>query len=882
MQTNENYSEIGGVVSESLVENASADIVNNQSSVSGSKNTTVSDVVIPEPPNVADTSPQMTDAVSDIGNIEPTEVSNVPETNEFSFPSSAVPEYAPDRVFVMYDPDFARAESTAADILKDYSDFIPGLQLIQLPETVTVEEAIEYYSNLPGVIYAEPDYYISLPEPEISSEPFTIATSVLPEPAAETLSTSPNDPFFSYQWGLENSGSVPVAGKPGYSFTGVTKDSDIDAMDAWRITTGSSKVVVAVLDSGINYNHEDLKANMWRSSSGYYGYDFVNSDNYPMDDNGHGTHCAGIVGAVGNNGLGISGVAWDVSLMAVKVMDAAGKGSTSTIISGMDYAAKNGADIISMSLGGYSSRDSRDSRSFQSAVDEITSSVIVCSAGNDGTNNDVSPHYPSSCVSDNLIAVAASAMDDTLSSYSNYGRTSVDVAAPGDNIVSASHSYDNMYLYSSGTSMAAPMVSGIAALMLSENPDLSAQEVVSILKKTVDTKSALSGKISTGGRVKAAQNVPTPTVTPTPTPTSAPSSWSGSGTRTDPYLIESPEDLEMLVMQVNYGGNLYRGTYFQLTQDLDLSKICWDPIGTPTNPFRGTFDGDGHTIHNLYADQKGVLRNGLFGYVRGATLTNIKIQGGSVEGGKYVGGLVGYVLTSAGDTTDINNCSVDVSVTSEYSEDLAFIGGLIGYIDSKGTCRIADCCVTQNVVYTNWGVDAWSDNSEISSVGGLVGYITSAGPLTIARCSTTGDVLVTFDSTSPPINYSGVEYEKTNAGGLIGMLVTSLKPVEITDCSVTGTVSLSTSYRYLSGGGDYGGIIGRMNAAVPVTVRNCYVSGNIHYTYIYITRGLVAAGVLLEAYREPMGALSRFRTVLSYLNLSSTGVGMIISALRIG
>ena len=293
----------------------------------------------------------------------------------------------------------------------------------------SVEDAVAYYSALPNVKYAEPDYHVS-------------------------VAKTPNDPKYNENdlWNMFNA----------------------QAAGAWDITTGSDKVIVAVVDTGINYNHEDLKDNMWTNETdGSHGYDFVNNDNNPMDDHGHGTHCAGTIGAVGNNGKGVVGMAWDVSLMAVKVMDAEGQGASSTILQGMLYAADNGANIISMSLGGVEvSLAERDV--IRSISDNVT---VVVAAGNEGSDNDRIYKSPANIVSKNLISIAAIDKDNKLAYFSNYGLHNVDVASPGVNILSASHDDNSGYLTMSGTSMAAPHVAGIAASVWSVNNNLTGEAV---------------------------------------------------------------------------------------------------------------------------------------------------------------------------------------------------------------------------------------------------------------------------------------------------------------------------------------------------------------------------------------------------------------------
>ena len=382
--------------------------------------------------------------------------------------AAASDNYADGQLFVCYEPGYF---PDSADIIMDFSSTVPGLYLLRTD--MSVPDAVSYYSSLPYVRYAEPDYCISL--------------------AAELSETKPNDP--GYSPGIEVDGTL-------YDLWNMTS---ANAEKAWSLTTGSKDVIVAVVDTGINYNHEDLKGNMWTDENGYYGYNFVDNTHDPMDDQGHGTHCAGTVGAVGNNNKGIAGMAWNVSIMAVKVMDSEGKGTTSTIIQGIRYAAANGAKVISMSLGG-----SDVNQALTDAIRSVSDkAVVVAAAGNERADADTMPKYPASTVSKNVLSIAAIDNTDNLAYFSNYGVHNVDVAAPGENILSASHKDNSGYAVMSGTSMATPLVAGIAALLYSASPGLEPYEVVGIIKKTAVHLSSLEGKIATGGKVDAAAAVRT-------------------------------------------------------------------------------------------------------------------------------------------------------------------------------------------------------------------------------------------------------------------------------------------------------------------------------------------------------------------------------------
>lgn len=258
-------------------------------------------------------------------------------------------------------------------------------------------------------------------------------------------SALPNDPDLGQLWGLKNTGqtiSVPtesidstyLANNPG------TAGLDMNLENAWDLITDCSSAVVAVLDTGIQYNHQDLKDNMWNGGPQYpyHGYDFIDDDNNPMDSNSHGTHVAGTIGAIGNNGLGMAGVCWKVQLMAVRVLGTLGSGSSSAIIGGIDFAIKNKANVINMSLGGSGlGTDAALKQIIQDASD--AGIAIIVAAGNSSRDNDTSPlaDYPCSFTIPNLVCVAALDQSYDIADFSNYGATKVHVGAPGTNIVSS-------------------------------------------------------------------------------------------------------------------------------------------------------------------------------------------------------------------------------------------------------------------------------------------------------------------------------------------------------------------------------------------------------------------------------------------------------------
>ena len=303
-------------------------------------------------------------------------------------------------------------------------------------------------------------------------------------------SIAPNDPAYSSgkMWGLHNPGTA----------AGSMADADIDAPEAWALRTGAPEVVVAVIDSGIQYNHEDLNANMWQHpTNGSYGFDAYDNDDDPMDLDGHGTHCSGTIGAVGYNSKGTTGVAWDVQLMAIRFLSA-NFGVTSDAIRSINYSRLNGAHIISASWGG-----AGYSQSLFNAIQACEQAGIpfVSAAGNSSANNDSIPFYPSSYNISNIVAVASTTESDTLSFFSSYGKYSVDIAAPGSSIWSTYVGGNNSYTYLNGTSMATPHISGALALAMAHFPEESSDDVIARLYDSVDRVPALNNKVGSGGRV---------------------------------------------------------------------------------------------------------------------------------------------------------------------------------------------------------------------------------------------------------------------------------------------------------------------------------------------------------------------------------------------
>lgn len=360
-------------------------------------------------------------------------------------------------------------------------------------------------------------------------------------------SAAPNDGWFSSLWALHQS-----------------SDIDIDAVEAWDRSTGSASTVVAIIDTGVLYSHPDLNANIWRNpyevagngvdddGNGYvddiYG---INAETNaatpgnPIDQNGHGTHVAGTIGAVGNNGSGVAGVNWNIKMIAARFLDATGSGSTAGAIRAIDYITRlktqQGIKVVlsnnSWGGGGYSSP-------LLSAITAARNAGIlfVAAAGNESNNNDALPSYPASYNVDNIISVASIESDGTLSGFSNYGATSVDLGAPGGGILSTY--LGNGYAWMSGTSMATPHVSGAIALLSSFRPSLSAQQLSALTLSSVAALSSLAGISVTGGLLNVnsmlAAVATTPTATASATATLASTSTPTRAPTSTPVVAPTP------------------------------------------------------------------------------------------------------------------------------------------------------------------------------------------------------------------------------------------------------------------------------------------------------------------------------------------------------
>ncbi len=466
---------------------------------------------------------------------------------------------------------------TGATLLKSY-DIVPNLQYVKLPAGMTVQQAVEQYMADPNVEYAEPNYVRC------------------------AASTDAADPFFTpQQWALHNTGT----------FANGTLGADIKAREAWDLTRGDRKVVVAVLDTGIDYNHPDLVGNLWTNSgeigiadarvngvdddnNGYVddwrGWNFADGNNDPYDDIGHGTHVSGIIGAVGNNNIGIAGVMWNVRIMPLKIFSSVNQkdslcgsatGFVADEVAAIQYASKMGANVINGSF--HTGLDYCYSEYDAIAEAGAHGVLFVAAAGNDTHNIDLDMRSPAIYDLHNVITVAATDQNDRLATFSNFGPLSVHIAAPGVNILSTvppeyvqnstgpitSVGGETGYAFMDGTSMAAPFVSGAAGLLYSYyNKDVNHfdyHQVRGLLLRYVDTVDnsssqnlqTIDGRVWSNGRLNAYKALsallqPTELTAAPASATAITLSWKDNAKGEDFYVVERrPNDGMSMFTVVN-------------------------------------------------------------------------------------------------------------------------------------------------------------------------------------------------------------------------------------------------------------------------------------------------------------------------------------------
>ena len=404
-------------------------------------------------------------------------------------------EYVRDELLVRFKHDTSRSvinqinASIGAQVLQEFT-IVNNLQRVKLPPSLSVPEAIARYKSNPNVLYAEPNYI---------------------HKKDQNVQLTPDDPMFNQLWGLHNTGQ-----------TGGTPDADIDAIEAWDISTGSSSVVVFVIDTGVDYNHPDLNANLWRNpgeipgnnidddNNGYvddiYGIDTAYNDTNPFDGDGHGTHVSGTIGAIGNNTVGVVGVNWNVKIGHCKFLNDSGSGYTSDAIECLQYilalkqTGNPANDVIatnnSWGGGGFS----------QALYDAIKAHMnagilFIAAAGNSNANNDTALSLPASYFLPNVLAIAATTHTDARASFSNYGRYTVHVGAPGASILSTTPG--NTYSTYSGTSMATPHVTGLAALIKAQFPSFNWYQIRNRILASGDVTSGMQNITISDRRINA-------------------------------------------------------------------------------------------------------------------------------------------------------------------------------------------------------------------------------------------------------------------------------------------------------------------------------------------------------------------------------------------
>lgn len=383
----------------------------------------------------------------------------------------------------------AQIASRFNDRIQDEIEAVPGLTAVDDADNEDAAAVVAQYQALPEVEYAEPNYEISL---EATGD--------------EARPTRVNDPSFEKQWALQK----------------------IQTSQAWTVSKGSDEIVVAILDSGVEYTHASLANNIWTrpASLGPYqdrdlgtiddvhGCNFAGSVNPgsdasddSLDENGQGTSCAGVIGAACGKQPGVCGVNQKIRIMALKFINAGGFGAVSGAVQAINYAIERKRAGVNLRVINASWGLAQRSRALEDVIGKAGGAGIlfVAAAGDRGANNDATPHFPASYALGNVLSVAALDSSDALAQFSNHGVKSVQLAAPGQDILTTA--LGNDYETRSGTALAASVVAGVAALALAAHPDLTVDGLRSLLLNSVDKLPALQDKVATGGRLNAAKAV---------------------------------------------------------------------------------------------------------------------------------------------------------------------------------------------------------------------------------------------------------------------------------------------------------------------------------------------------------------------------------------
>lgn len=432
------------------------------------------------------------------------------------------------------------------------------------------------------------------------------------------INKAPTDPLYIQTWGLSNVGQADPKNQVGVA--GV----DVNAEKAWEIQTGTREKIIAVIDTGIDYTHPDLVDNMWVNEAeqngkagvdddnngvvdDIYGYNAITGTGNAKDDQGHGSHCAGTIGARANNGIGVAGVNWNVRMMAVKFLDAGGSGSLADAIKAIDYATKMGAHVMSNSWGGGGFS--------QTLLDAIKRSneagaIFIAAAGNEYNNNDNSPTYPSTYQVENVMSVAAIDNRGAKADFSNYGKKTVHLGAPGVNVMSTT---GGSYKSFSGTSMATPHVAGVAALLWANEPNLTAAQIKERLVATVRPLASMKGKTRTGGIVDAYGAL---TNTQAPPDMNDPSNWAtvSMDFKSDsPYKPNTNQTFEISVPGAKEFAIYFEK--FNVESGYDFVTI-YDSNGTKVQTITGSSDESfsmtiaGESARVVFTSDKSVEKSG--------------------------------------------------------------------------------------------------------------------------------------------------------------------------------------------------------------------------------------------------------------------------------
>jgi len=652
---------------------------------------------------------------------------------------------------------------------------VPGLTRSSLRRSQDLQKTLADLEKQPNIEYAEPDYAVW---------PLAI----------------PNDSRFSELEGLNNTGQA-----------GGRIDADIDAPEAWDLQTGND-IVIAVIDSGVDYLHPDLKDNIWVNvneipgngidddGNGFIddvnGWNFVNNSNDPMDQRDHGTHVAGTLAAVGDNQAGITGVNWRAKIMPLKFIDDQGIGSVSRAIAALEYAVANGARISNNSWGGGKfSQAMYDALSAANAAGHL----FVVGAGNDAKDNDRFPHYPSSYDLNNVIAVVATDNRDQLAALSNYGVRSTDLAAPGMAILSTAK--NNRYQVLSGSSIAAPFVSGVAGLILSQNAHLTISDIRSTLLNAVDKQDSLVGKVASGGRInafKAVSSVP----------------MSSSIVLVTPMEL-SPNNLELPV-----------GASQTLTASGGLAPLIWsvdNPNVAKINPNTGIIVGLSEGAAQIAATDANGVTASLAVVVKAAAALSLSPAGTQMLG---VDGQLNYTVQggqapyrwSSSNTSiasiDISSAGTEAAVLSANALGTA----RIGVVDASGAylvvkVKVIDPSVSLLAIVPNQVTLTVNETRTLTATGGGPTYSWASSNINVARVGATTGIVTAVSVGAATIIVSSNGITDPNTANVTVQAAASTPPAPgpgpapapgpgaITVRSPANTVSVGQTLQFTASGG---------------------------------------------------------------------------------